>query len=111
MHLPSHLPSQQTPSMQLPLAHCLSHEQLDDWGREPAGTVEQSTLVASFPAPSLLPLSGDGPDPPFVQPAAAPKVSANAATATAATSRALAAGDGGANTGRGGCGLNCSNRS
>ena len=34
MHLPSHLPSQQTPSMQLPLAHCLSHEQLDDWGRE-----------------------------------------------------------------------------
>jgi len=91
MHFPSHFESQQTPSVQMPLAHCLSQRQLEEFGRDPADRVEQSTLVASLPSevPSCGPPSGAGPDELLLQPVAAiARPIANAAVTSAAKIRA-----------------------
>jgi hypothetical protein len=115
MHLPSHLLSQQTPSMQLPPAHCLSQEQLADFGRDPEGTIEQSTLMASLPpsplVPSRAPLSDEGPDEPLLQPPPQPlRPRAKAARMFTMKACCLTAGD---DTGPGDddCAFNCNNRS
>jgi len=107
MHLPSHLLSQHTPSMQLPLAHCLSQEQLADLGRDPEDTVEQSTGMEPLPP---APLSVEGPDEPL-QPPPQPERPRARATRTLTMKTCCLTAGGDAGPGHEDSELNCSNRS
>jgi len=113
MHFLSHFASQQTPSTQKPLAHCLSQRQVEEFGRAAVESVEQSTLVASLPSdvPSRGPASGPGPDEPFLQPeVVTARPTARAAIPSAAKSRARVPVGPGVIPGRKLGGFNCSNR-
>ena len=113
MHFLSHFASQQTPSAQMPLAHCLSQRQVEEFGRAAVETVEQSTLVASLlsDVPSRGPPSEAGPDDPFLQPdVVTARPIARTTVTSAAKSRARFPVGLGALPGRKLGEFNCSNR-